>query len=66
MSEVPSTPAWESVAILLAIAALWPKIFAPQSLVSDLLLYAALVLMIVVLVRKLLRFQKLWNPPSKD
>ena len=58
MHEMPKTPAWEPVAILLAIVALWPKIFMPRWVGSDVLMYAALVAMIVVFVRKVQRFRK--------
>ena len=71
MDEVPKTPAWEPAAIILAVLALIPKIYAPHwavsdVLVSDVLMYAALAVMVIVLVRKVRRFQGLWNKDKKD
>ncbi len=62
MAEPPKTPAWEPAAIILAIVALQPRIWAPHLAISDPLMYAAGVAMIVVFVCKVRRFHNLWNP----
>jgi hypothetical protein len=63
--DAPRTPAWESVAIILSILALFPKIWVPHRAYSDWLMYAALVTMVVVLIRKILRFRALWKQQEK-
>ncbi len=62
MGDPPKTPAWEPVAILLAIAALQPKIWAPHLVVSDVLMCLAGAAMVIVFVCKVRRFHNLWNP----
>ena len=66
MKEMPKTPAWEAVAIILSILALWPKIYAPDLLVSNVLVGAALAAMVLVFVRKVRRFRKIWDRREKE
>ena len=70
MKEPPPTPAWEPVAIIAAIIALAPKILAYAKgrtwLFADVLMWAALVLMIAVFVCKAKRFRHLYRGGEKD
>ena len=66
MEEIPKTPAWEAAVIILSILALWPKIYAPHLFISDVLMALALLAMVVVFVRKVLRFRKIWDRPEKE
>jgi hypothetical protein len=63
--QLPPSPAWERIATFLAIFLLWPKIWAhwkqQPSRLADALMYAALVLMLVVLARKVIRIRRYWN-----
>jgi len=52
---------WEWLAIFFAIAALWPKILRWQGVTWDLVLWAALILMIVVFVRRTRRMRRSWK-----
>jgi len=63
--QAPKTPVWEPIAILLAIVALWPMIYVPGQLYAQVLMYAAGVLMVVVLVCKIRRMKALWNRGKK-
>ena len=65
MDDVPKTPAWESAAIILAILMLLPKAFVPRWRGGDVLMLAAGVLMVVVLIRKIVRFRHLWKKQEK-
>ena len=70
MAELPKTPPWEPVAIILAIVALFPKILAflqkRHWLLADVLMYAALAAMVIVFVCKARRFKKLWDQAKGD
>lgn len=52
---------WEWLAIFFAIAALWPVILRWDGIVWDLALFAALVLMVVVFVRRARRMKSSWK-----
>ncbi|MFO7897728.1 MAG: hypothetical protein R6V58_01560 [Planctomycetota bacterium] len=59
--QPPRTPVWEPVAIILAILALIPKIYARDALYADVLMYAAGAVMVVVFVLKVRRLRALWK-----
>jgi hypothetical protein len=68
--ELPEAPAWERIATFLAIFLLWPKIWAhwthrPWPL-ADVLMYAALLLMLVVFIRKAVRISRYWKSRERD
>ena len=63
---MPPSPMWESIVIVLSVVALWPKVIAPRWAGSDVLMYAALAVMVVVLVRKARRFHKALQVTRKD
>jgi hypothetical protein len=65
MDDAPKTPAWESAAIILAVLMLLPKAFAPGWVGGDVLMAAAGVLMVIVLIRKIVRFRHLWKKQEK-
>lgn len=65
MSDAPKTPRWEPVVVLLAVVALWPKVFAPDWAPSDVLMYAALAAMAVVFVNKVARYRRLWRSQER-
>lgn len=51
--------AWETVAIFFAILAMWPMILRWEGLIFKIILYFALLLMVLVLVRRWKRFSRL-------
>lgn len=62
----PKTPAWEVAAVLVAVVALWPMIYARHEPYARVLMYAAGALMLVVFVRKIRRFRALWKQGKKE
>jgi cobalamin synthase len=52
---------WEWIAILFSIVALWPKILMWQGIAWDLVLLGALVLMVIVFVRRARRTKRSWK-----
>jgi hypothetical protein len=65
MAEGQGTPAWESVAIVLAVLALLPQALAPHWRGSEPVMLAAGLLMVVVFVRKVARVRQLWKQQDK-
>ncbi len=63
---MPKTPVWETVVIILSILALWPKVYAPHLLISDVLMALALLAMVIVFVRKIGRFRKIGDRREKE
>ncbi|NKB69836.1 MAG: hypothetical protein GKR89_22415 [Candidatus Latescibacteria bacterium] len=49
---------YEDIFIILCIISLWPSIFGLQGLIYELALYAALIGLVVILVRRVKRFRQ--------
>lgn len=52
---------WEWIAIFFAIASLWPKILRWPSFAWDVVIWVAMALMIVVLLRRIRRMRHEWR-----
>lgn len=52
---------WEWIAIFFAIFALWPKILRWDGIVWDIALWSAVILMVIVFLRRSRRLRKTWN-----
>jgi hypothetical protein len=57
---------WETVAIFLAIASLWPKIIGWPDPAWTYVMYAALALMVVVFAIRFLRLWQMGHPRKSD
>ncbi len=52
---------WEWLAIFFAIASLWPKILRWPGITWDIVIWVAMALMIVVLLRRIRRTRNAWR-----
>lgn len=57
---------WETVAILFAIVAMWPLVLRREGPVFQVLLYLALLVMIVVFVRRWKKFHRLLEKKREE